>query len=214
MANIERVLMDSATQDSSAVVYKRGSKALMAGTVKLFWPVSADGKTGNGAPVVEYRVRLDNGHQVSVDALENFDDSGITITLGDFTERPPRAERFATILNTGDVAVLDISVILVARVNNTNVGILERLYAIEQELGSGGSTADPRFTVGVAVADPAATTSAALTNPADNADVAALVAWAKTVVTNFNAVRTTNSNVRQSVINLITSLENGGFITK
>lgn len=212
MANIERVLWDSATQDASTTVaFKAGSRALKAGTIKVFWPVSADGTTGNENPVVEYRVRFDNGHQVSVDKLENFSDSGVTIALGVFTERPARAERLLTITNTGTVGVLDISVILVARPDNSSKGISDRLSAVELEVASLGGTAVPP---NAAIADITSTSIAAASKPTGSADVATLEGKLGPIIDALNVNRSVTMDMRTKFNLVLAALEDHGILNK
>lgn len=207
MASIKRNMFDAATSNVDGV-FVPGFRAVASGNIDVFFPDVQKGAVG-------ITIMDSAGKETTIaEGSDWVTAEGITIQ----PMTPPivsAGHQLMKVTTTGTVGLSRINRVLLANDDNTNVGILNRLSAIEQELGgSTGPGNDPRFTVGVAVADPAATTSAALTNPADNADAAALVAWAKTVVTNFNAVRTTNSNVRTSVINLITSLENGGFLTK
>lgn len=158
MANIQRNLWDVNSQDSNSTLkFMPGVRALTAGQIKVFWPLSTDGlHYRDGTPVVEYRVLLSNGHDVTCATLGAFTDaSGIKLTVGDFTARSGNLdERLVTISDSdGTVGIVELSVIVNAPVDNSFEGLNARVRALEDAGTSPGSQ-------GVAVPDASGTTVA------------------------------------------------------
>lgn len=208
MANIQRTLWSALTQEAnSTTVFIPGTKALLSGTFPIFWPLSLDGKTYRGTPVVEYRVRLSTGNDVSCATLPEFTDaSGLTIALGGWQDSY-QDHRYVTVSGSnGSVGILELSVIVQAPVDNSFTGLTERVAALEE--ASGGAAVPPN----PAIADITATSIAAATKPTGSADVATLEGKLGPIIDALNVNRSVTMDMRTKFNQVLKALEDHGIL--
>lgn len=109
--NIERVLFSSTSMvvTSSLIVGPNGT--WFKGTMPIFWPRNEAGTFGQDRTLVEFRVLLSNGHDVSIGTNLETTTNGLTFS---FDASPMEREtRLLKLVNTGDLGVARITAIFV-----------------------------------------------------------------------------------------------------
>lgn len=81
MANIERVLLDPKTLEANSTMVRTTAGNLVKGTVPIFWPRNEAGVFGQGRTLVEFRVLLDNGFDVSIGTNLETTTNGVTFSF-------------------------------------------------------------------------------------------------------------------------------------